>query len=165
KPGTLSGVTTATMDAATNNSANTWYEIGYVPTAPATGLPHPGSTIANLSAPDHRYVLPSSFTVNNAILLYSNGPSAVLTPITPATFPGLSFLVAAGNGPVTVGCTIRHVNGSSQVSSFSAPDWVNKSPVAFTANGRVSVSSKTVNMLNGGNPRLYAADVPVPTSS
>jgi predicted alpha-1,6-mannanase (GH76 family) len=161
KPGTLTGVTTATMDAATNNIANTWYEIGYVPTAPLTGLPHPGSTITNLSAPDHRYLLPSSFTVNNAILLYSNGPSAVLTPIAPAAFPGLSFLVAAGNGPVTVGCTIRHANGSSQVTSFSAPDWVNKSPVAFTANGRVSVSSKTANQLNAGNPRLYAADIPV----
>src|SRR5205085_11600150 len=58
-----------------------------------------------------------------------------------------------------VGCSIRHADGSSESSSFSAPDWVNKSPVAFTANGRVNVSSKTVNSLNGGNPRLYAADI------
>jgi predicted alpha-1,6-mannanase (GH76 family) len=164
KPGALTGVTTASMDTGTNNTANTWYESGYVPTAPATGLPHPGSTITNVSAPDHRYVLAPSFTANNAVLLFSNGPSASLTPVAPASFPALSFLGAAGNGPVTVGCLIRHANGTSESNYFSLADWFYKSPVAYTAAGRVSLSSKTVTSLNSVNPRLCAADITLANS-
>ncbi len=37
-PGSLTGVTTATMDTGTANTANTWYESGYVVSAPGTGL-------------------------------------------------------------------------------------------------------------------------------
>jgi predicted alpha-1,6-mannanase (GH76 family) len=160
-PGSLTGVTTATMDTATANAASTWYEAGYVPTAPATGLPHPGSTLTNLSAADHLYVMSPSYTANNAILLYSNGPAALATPVTPTNFAALSFLVAAGNGPATVGCSVRHANGVSESNYFAVPDWVNKSPVAFVANGRVSVSSKAISYLNSGNPRLYAMDIPL----
>ena len=160
-PGALTGVTTATMDTATNNTSATWYEAGYVPTAPTTGLPQPGSTLTNVSAPDHLYLLAPSYQANNAALLYSNGPSASLTPVAPASYAALSFLVAAGNGPVTVGCTIRHLNGASENNSIVVPDWFTKSPVAFVANGRVNVGNKTLSYLDSGNPRLYAADIPV----
>jgi predicted alpha-1,6-mannanase (GH76 family) len=159
KPGVLTGVTTATMDTGTNNSANTWYEMGYVVSSPSTGLPHSGSTITNLSAPDHLYVLAPSYSLSNAILVSSNNPSAALTPVTPANFPALSFLLSAGNGPATIGCLVRFANGTSESHSFTAQDWFTKSPVAFTANGRVNVSTKTVNTVNGNNPRLYAVDV------
>jgi predicted alpha-1,6-mannanase (GH76 family) len=165
KPGTLSGVTSATMDSGTNNTQNTWYEAGYVPSAPATGLPAAGSTITNLSAPDHRYTLPASYTANNAIFVSSNTPTVSVTPVSAAAFPGLSFLTAAGHGPVTVGCTVKHLNGASESSSFSSPDWMTKSPVAFVANGRVNVSAKTVDTINANNPRLYAADVPLVNTS
>src|ERR1043166_1993599 len=158
KPGPLTGVTTATMDGGLNNSANTFYESGYVPTAPTTGLPAASSPITNISATDHRYVLAPSWTANNAILLTSNAPTAALTLTTPSNYPGLSFLTAAGNGAVTVGCTIRHANGSSESNAFVASDWINKSPVAAAANGRVSVSAKTLSYANSGNPRLYSAD-------
>lgn len=158
KPGALTGVTTATMDTGTNNSATTWYETGYLISAPSTGLPHAGSTITNLSAPDHRYTLAPSYLMNNAILISSNTPSASLTPVSAANFPALSFLMSAGNGPVTVGCLIRFANGTSESHSFVASDWFTKSPVAFVANGRVNVGNKTVNSVNSGNPRFYAAD-------
>ena len=158
-PGSLTGVTTATMDTGTVNTANTWYELGYLLTPPGTGLPHPGSIITNLSAPDHRYVLPPSYTANNAVLLTSNAPTATITPAAPANYSNLSFLVAGGNGPITVACVIHFANGSIQNTSFIVPDWSNKSPTAFVANGRVYVSSKTVNSVNAGNPRLYAADI------
>ncbi len=160
-PGALTGATTATMDAATGNTSATWYEAGYVPTAPTSGLPHAGSIITNLSAPDHLYVLAPSYTANNSILLYSNGPSASVTPTAPASYAALSFLVAAGHGPVTVGCTIRHASGASEANSFSVPDWFTKSPVAFVANGRVNVGNRTLSYLNAGNPRLYAVDIPL----
>lgn len=164
-PGALTGVTTATMDTATANTATTWYEAGYVPTAPTTGLPHPGSTITNLSAPDHLYRLAPSYTTNNAILLYSNSPGASLTPVTPSSYPALSFLVAAGNGPATVRCTIRHANAVSETNSFVVADWFTKSPVALVADGRVSVSTKTLSYLNTGNPRLYAQDIALTIAS
>ncbi len=161
KPGPLAGVTTATMDTGTNNTSTTWYEMGYVGSSPATGLPHPGSTITNLSASDHRYALAPSYLLNNAILVSSNVPSASLIPVTPGNYPALSFLLAAGNGPATIGCLVRFANGSSESHSFIASDWFTKSPVAYVANGRVNVSNKTVSSLNGNNPRLYAADFPL----
>jgi len=159
--GTLAGFTTATMDAGTNNNQNTWYEAGYVSTAPATGLPDAGSTLTNLSAPDHRYLLPPSYVANNAVLLSSNTPSASITFSSPAAFPALSFLTAAGHGPVTIGCSVKHANGLTENNSFSAPDWFTKSPIAFVANGRVNVSTRSVDNINAGNPRLYAADIPL----
>jgi hypothetical protein len=161
KPGILTSVTTATMDTGTNNTANTWYEMGYVVSSPSTGLPHAASTITNLSAPDHRYVFAPSYSLNNAILVSSNVPAASLMPVTPANYPALSFLLAAGNGPATIGCLVRFANGTSESHSFAAPDWFTKSPVAFVANGRVSVSNKAASSINGNNPRLYAAEVPL----
>lgn len=161
KPGTLSGVTTGTMDTGTNNTQNTWYEMGYVVSAPGTGLPHAGSTITNLSAPDHRYTFAPSYLLNNAIFLSSNTPPASLTPVTPAAYPALSFLTAAGNGPMTLNCSVRFANGNLEGHTFVVPDWFTRSPVALAANGRVNVSTKTVNSVNGNNPRLYAADVPL----
>jgi len=165
KPGVLTGVTTATMDTGTNNSQNTWYEMGYVASSPTTGLPHPGSVITNLSAPDHRYVLASSYSLNNAVIVSSNTPSASLVPIASTNYPALSFLLAAGNGPETIGCLVRFANGGSELHSIVASDWFTKSPVALTANGRVNVSTKTVDSINGNNPRLYAVDVPLANSA
>jgi predicted alpha-1,6-mannanase (GH76 family) len=159
KPGTLGGVTTATMETGTANSQATWYEAGYVATAPATGLPAAGSTITNISAPNHRYTLAASYLANNVVLVSSNLAAVSLVPSTPAGFAGLSFLMSAGNGPITVGCTVRHADGTIETRSFVAPDWFTKSPVAFIANGRVNVTTRTVNTVNGNNPRLYAADV------
>jgi len=165
QPGSLTGVTTATMDTATVNTANTWYEMGYVSTAPTTGLPHAGSTLTNLTAPDHLYKMAPSFTANNAILLTSNAPSATLTPSTSAAFAGLSFLMACGNGPATVGCSVHHANGLVESNTFSVPDWFFESPVAQVANGRVDVSSKTANDIGIGAPSLYAADLPLSNGS
>jgi len=165
KPGSLSGVTTATMDTGAANTQNTWYETGYLSRFPATGLPSAGSTMTNLSAPDHRYTLAPSYLANNAVLLTSNAPSAALTLSTPTAYLGLSFLMSAGNGPVTVGCLVRHANGTSENHPFLVPDWSGKSPVALFANGRVSVTSKTVSSLNSNNPRLYAADIPMANPS
>jgi hypothetical protein len=155
----LTGTTTATMDAGTGNTANTWYEMGYYTAAPATGLPHAGTVLTNLSAPDHLYLLPPSYTANNAILLTSNAPTVTVTPATATTVPVLSFLMAAGNGPVTVECMVHHQNGTVESNSLDVPDWFSGAPVAYYANGRVDVTAKSVNSANSGNPRLYAVDM------
>lgn len=161
RPGSLAGYTTATMDAGTNNSMTTWYESGYVASAPGTGLPAAGSIITNLSAPDHQYQLAASYATENAVLLSSNGPAATLFPASPTAYAQLSFLMACGNGPATVGCTIHHANGAAESQSLLSPDWFGGAPVAWVANGRVDVGSRTLSALNTGNPRLYAVDLPL----
>ncbi|HXU76211.1 MAG TPA: glycoside hydrolase family 76 protein, partial [Methylomirabilota bacterium] len=89
----------------------------------------------------------------------SNSPTVAVTPTTPAAYPALSFLTAAGHGPVTVACTIRHADGSSESKSFSSADWFGKAPIAFISKGRVNLSTRGVDSVNGNNPRLYAADI------
>ena len=163
--GALSGVTTATMEDGTANTLATSYEAGYVRSAPASGLPAAGATLTNLSAPDHRYTLAPSYSANNAMFLSSNAPSATLTPSVATAYAGLSFLGAAGNGPVTVASAVHHANGAVDSTTFSLPDWFTKSPVAFVANGRVAVGAKTVTALGSGNPRLYSIDVPLATTA
>ncbi len=161
KPGPLTGVTSATMDSGANNTGSTYYETGYVPQAPGTGLPHAGALVTNLSAPDHVYKMAASYTTPNAVLINSNFPTATMVPVAPANFAGLSFLIAAGNGPATLRCLLRHADGTSESNSIVAQDWFSQSPVAVNANGRVYVNNSTVNSINLGNPRLYAVDIPL----
>ena len=152
--GALSGYTTATLDTGLTNTMNTFYEQGYDLDAPLTGLPPAGSTMTNVSAPDHLYTLASSYSSNNVLLLTSNAPNGTLSLATAAIEKGLSFL-CSGNGPVTVNSSIQHTSGSPQTNSFVVPDWFSYSPVAYLANGRVDVDNKTVNNVNAGNPCLY----------
>lgn len=159
KPGPLTGVTTATMDTGANNTGSTFYEIGYVPKAPATGLPAHGSIVTNISAPDHIYQMPSSYTANDAVFLATNRPASLVVPNITTNFAALSFLAACGNGPATVGCTVYHLDGVTESNNFTIPDWFYNSPLAFDANGRVYVNNSTVNALNSGSPRLYSEDV------
>ena len=163
--GALSGVTTATMEDGTANTQATWYEAGYVRSAPATGLPPAGSTLTNVSSPSHRYTMAPSYTANNAIFLSSNAPNASLTLATPAAYPGLSFLAAVGNGPLTVGYVVHHTNGAVDSGTFSVPDWFAEAPVAWVANGRVTLGNKAISSLNSGSPRLYAVDVTLATTT
>lgn len=161
KPGPLTGVTTATMDSGTNNTASTFYELGYVHPAPGTGIPHPGSLLTNVSAPDHIYQMPPSYAANDAALVATNMPAAILTPSTPTKYGALSFLLSCGNGPAEISCVVHYSNGSTQTNDISVSDWFFNAPVAYVANGRVYVNNSTVNDLNIGSPDLYAADVPL----
>jgi hypothetical protein len=159
--GFLDYATTATMANGTENIRHTWYEQGYYPVAPQTGLPSAGSTLTSQTAFDHEFLLPPSYTNNNAALVDAVSTVAFLTPVSPASFSALSFLTAAGNGPATLRCIVNHTDGTSETNSFIAPDWFDSSPPAFTANGRVSISTKLVDAVNAGNPRLFAMDVPL----
>ncbi|MGH8023132.1 MAG: glycoside hydrolase family 76 protein, partial [Limisphaerales bacterium] len=159
KSGPLTGATTATLDSGTNNTGSTFYEIGYVPQAPGTGLPGPGSLVTNLSAPDHIYQMAPSYTANDAILVVTNQPARLIVPNLTTNFPALSFLTACGNGPATVGCTVYHADGTMESNNIIVPDWFNYSPVAVDANGRVYVNNGSVSALNSGSPRLYSEDV------
>ena len=156
----LDTYTTATMDNGTGNINNTWYQLGYDSAAPATGLPHAGSSVTNVSAPDHLYTLPPSYSANDAVLVCSNIPSVTIMPATtPPAYPALSFLVACGHGPVTLGVSIRHENGAVETNSIVAPDWFSYAPIAYVANGRIDVTDMTLNSVNSGNCRLYGQDI------
>jgi len=151
--------TTATMDSGTNNINSTFYELGYVPTAPLTGLPHAGAFVTNATATDHVYQMPPDYTLKNAVMVNSSQPRAAITPATSASYQVLSFLTAAGNGPATNSCLIYHLDGVIESNSFVVPDWFNNAPVTVVANGRVYVNSDTVSAIYSGGPRLYSEDV------
>jgi predicted alpha-1,6-mannanase (GH76 family) len=150
--------TTASMDAGVANTANGWYEQGYDASAPATGLPPAGSTITSQSSSDHVYTLAPSYSAKNAAMVDSSH-SANLVPATSNPFSALSFLTAAGHGPVTVDYQVNHANGTAEVGKFVSPDWFFNAPVVFNAQGRVDVVSGAFNNVNAGNPRLYSEDI------
>jgi len=159
KPGALTGATTATMDAGTNNTGSTFYEMGYEPQAPATGLPHANTVLTNVSAADHLYLMPPDYTAKNTVLVTAGQSTAMITITSPVAASALSFLAAAGHGPVTVGCSVYHADGHVEQQSFTIQDWFTYAPVAWYANGRVYVNNSMVDSVNSGNPRLYAQDM------
>jgi hypothetical protein len=161
KPGFLETNTTATMDSGTANLRFTWYERGYCSLAPGSGLPPAGSLLTNQDDASHRFILPSSYTDANAILLDSVCTNAVVKLVAPAPYSALSFLTASAHGPVTNRCVISHADGRSETNEFVSPDWLGNSPAAFATQGRVSVSTRLIDNLGSGSPRLYAVDVPL----
>jgi hypothetical protein len=158
KPDVLSGVTTAAMEDGTGNVGNTWYERGYYPPTPETGLPPAGCEVASTTASDHRYLLASSYEGNNAVLLDAAHPEATVTPATPAPYAALSFLTSAGHGPATNRCIVDHQDGSSQTNTIISPDWLDTAPMALCGNGRVKLGNRLVETQDPGYPRLYAVD-------
>jgi len=152
--------TTASMDAGTANTGYGWYVKGFDLNATNTGLPAPGSTIASAAALDHQYTFAPSYTNNNTIYLDA-ATSPTVTWATPTKHSALSFLGAAGHGPVIVDYTVNHADATTESGAFSVPDWFNGTPVAFDANGRVDVITGVFDAVNLGNPRLYTMDIPL----
>lgn len=156
------GVTDASMDAGTANTGYTFYEQGYNLTAPATGLPEAGTTLTNVSAADHVYQLPASYTSTpNAILVDGATLTGTLTFVTSSSYSALSFLGSSGAGAVTLDYQINHTDSSVQTGTIVIPDWFNVTPYAFTPQGRVQVESGAFNAVNTENPRLYSIDIAV----
>jgi hypothetical protein len=160
----LASATTASMEAGIFNSSRTWYEKGYYPLSPNTGLPVAGSILTNATASDHRYLLPPSYTANNAAEFDADFPTVSIAPATPAAYAGLSFLCAAGHGPVTNQCVIGHTNGLTETNVFVIPDWFDSSPSAFIANGALNLNIRMVDSVGANNPRLYSVDIPLANS-
>lgn len=150
--------TTASMDNGTANTGNGWYAQGYNASAPATGLPPPGSTITNAVSSDHSYTFAPSYAANN-VALVDSGHNANLIPAAANSFSALSFLTAAGHGPVTVDYKVQHADGSAESGAISSMDWFFNVPAVFDAQGRLDVDSGAFNNVNNGNPRLYADDI------
>ena len=98
--------------------------------------------------------MPPSYTANNAVYLSTTITNATITlvtplavtPVAPATATVLSFLAAAGNGPVTPQVIINYQDGTSETNILSIPDWGNTIlPFVHLANGRIDVDSAQIN--------------------
>src|SRR5262245_26773666 len=128
-PGSLNAAVNVTVDGGTNKNGNTFYERGYNPAAPTTGIPPAGSLVTNYLL-DHIFVMPPDYHVNNVIMVgHNNGGrtpllnSGTLTLTTPTAFTALSFLATSGNGPVTVAYTIHYSDTTTESGTFVALDW------------------------------------------
>src|SRR5262245_5643149 len=112
--------TRASMDAGTNNTGNSWYEIGYNTGSPSTGLPAAGSTFTHATFADHSYMMPPSYAAPNALLIapgqVSNGTFTVSTP---AAYSSLSFFASGGNGGCTNTFTIHYDDASTQTGTLA----------------------------------------------
>jgi hypothetical protein len=150
--------TTAAMGDGANNGAETWYEQGYNPAAPATGLPAPGAILASAANAQLRFQLAPSYTANNTALVDA-GNSASLTPVTPIAGSTLSFLASSANGASTLDYLIAFQDGATESGSFVVPDWYGGEPYAFIADGRVTVGTGAFSSVGSGNPRLYTAQI------
>lgn len=160
-PNALLTATTVSMDGGTNNTGNTWMEVGYYAAMPNSGLPAPGTIISSLTQPDHHYQMPASYTANNCVFVDSVHAEANLTPATPATYSALSFLSATANNNVTNEVVMQYADGTQETNTFVSRDWFNNTPFAYTALGRVNLNTRTINNDPGRtttpNPRLYEA--------
>lgn len=160
-PPPIGRATTASMDAGTNNTDASWYEIGFNTAAPTTGFPAAASTFASAAAANHQFTMAPSYATNNAMLIdgiVSNGTWILSTP---AAYTNLSFLTSGGHNGRTIGVLIHHQDGTAERGSFSSPDWFNVASPAYTANGRVNVQTFLFDSVSSGNPRLYSRDIPL----
>ena len=161
KPGFLETNSTATMESGIANLRFTWYERGYNPLAPQTGLPPAGSIFASETQPDHWFELPPTYNSANAVLLDTTCTNQQLTFVPAACYSALSFLTAAGHGAVTNRCVLQHADGTSETNRFVSPNWLGGGPAALSVPGRVSVSTRLLDRVDTGWPNLYAVDLPV----
>jgi hypothetical protein len=170
-PQPLNSVINVTMDGGTNRNGNTWYEQGYNPAAPTTGLPVAGSLVTGFTnaALNHTYRMAPDYHVNNVIMVGHNngGQTPLLAPgtftlTTPAKFGALSFLSCSANGPVLVGYRVHYADGSEEEGQFSSLDWFNQGTGlanVFNTAGLVGTGGG-VNNINGvARGAGYAADV------
>src|SRR5436190_2478700 len=154
--------TRASMDAGTNNTGNSWYEVGFNPNSTGTGLPAAGSTFTHQSFADHSYTMAGSYTVPNALLIAPNQvTNGTITIAAPSLVGNLSFLAAGGSSGITVNYQITHADASIQSGTIVIGDWFNGANPAYTTSGRVNVGTFAFANVGEANPRLYGYDVAV----
>ena len=157
-------VTTASMEQGITNSGSSWFERGYLPEWPRTGIPEAGSILPSEFSPDHQYQMPGSYHEPNAFLIDTTRSNAVLSFRTPTNCAILSFLTSSGVARTVVGYEIRHVDGTTERGTFTSPNWYSDGNPAWAANGKANVTTFIHYDLNSYNPRLYSVDVPVSDS-
>src|ERR1041385_4403680 len=101
-PTFIGSYTTGSIDAGTNNTGSTFYEVGWNPNQPYSGIPAHGSTffVSNgvpSSNDPHQFLMPASYNTNDC--LFMGG----------ANYPGSSpatFCVQKTGGTLTAGASV-----------------------------------------------------------
>jgi hypothetical protein len=160
------------------NTGYTFYEIGHDfnminngpviygnPTvnaiAQASGIPVHGSTFTN-AAGDHSYTMAPDYTTNDVVWVSTVISNATITLVTPKAYYALSFLDAAGNGPVQPVVIVHHQNGGSETNIINVVDWFDSSTPIYIPNGRVAADSgqwSQQTFAQNGADRLFASDI------
>lgn len=156
--------TTASFDGGTNNTGNTFYEMGFNAANPATGLPGPGTFVSNANLPvAHDYQMPASYTANNTLLVNDQIPTGTLTLNTPAPYTALSLLATSGGGAAVLNYTVTFADDSTEVgaATITVPDWFNGANAAIITMGRVNTQTRVFANVNEQNPRVYSVDIPL----
>ena len=154
-------VTTASMDEGSAASGYTWYERGYLPDYPSTGLPEAGTKFTSDRLADHQYQMPGNYQANNAFFIDALRTNAVVTLVTSTNFTNLSLLTSSGSSKNILGYNLRHQDGTIQSGTFVSPNWYGDGDPAWAASGKVNVSSFADEDVNSYNPRLYSVDIAV----
>lgn len=155
----LDVVTTATVDAGTNNTANTWFEQGYDVANPGNGLPPANTVFVAQDNANYSFRTPPTYIGPNGILIDTAVTSGTFTLTTPAAYTLLSFVGSGGNGGDVIGVRVNHQDGTFEVGSFGCPDWFGGAGIAFTAGGRCQSPVTFTTETDGANPRIYFRDV------
>lgn len=158
--------TTATFDGGTNNTSNTFYELGFNrnPGAETSGIPASGSTVSNPTTEiEHTYTLPN-YTAPNAFFIDSTVLNSTINLATPAPYTGLSLLATSGGGAGVLRYEIIFADDTREVgtANITVPDWYGGANPVIIANGRVDVVGRgfqSVNDPNQLNPRIYGVDI------
>ncbi len=154
-------VTSASVDNGTNNTANTWFEIGFDTNNPANGLPAAGSTFTAADDATHSFTMAPSYTAPNGIAIDTVVTHGTFTLTTPAAYTKLSFLGSGGNGGDGINVVVHHQDGTSEPGSFGCPDWFGGIGVAYTTGGRCNSTINLTPETDANNPRIYFRDIPL----
>jgi hypothetical protein len=155
----LKAVTTASVDNGTNNTASTWYEIGYDAANPSFGLPAANSVVVARDNANYSFRMPPSYTANNGILIDTAITNGTFTLTTPTAYTLLSFAGSGGNGGDVIGVRVNHADGTFEVGSFGCPDWFGGTSVIMATQGRMGDNVQHTLQVNGDNPRIYFRDI------
>jgi hypothetical protein len=153
---------TATMDAGTGLTGNTWYEVGVNTSSNKTGLVT--GLVNGQTDPLSTYLIPGAVG-DNALMLDTGTKTGTLTLGRALPLAGFSFAGSSGNGAGTLTPTLHFSDGSTDtLPSVSVGDWFNNSPIVETAQGRIDVVANSFNNVGAANPRVLAIDESVPTA-
>jgi hypothetical protein len=159
----LTNNTTASMQSGNANSGFTYYEMGYDPSNPTTGVPNAGTTFTSLLLSDHSYTMAPSFTTNDVVFVQTNVvQTTTITLASPAAYSMLSFLCAGAKSNVAVKFIIRHADTSYNEikNNVIIPEWTGPTNADWAAYGAVDLATASpTNVFSGTNYSLFAVDV------
>jgi hypothetical protein len=117
-----------------------WYEQGFDPDAPASGLP-PAGIIQSQSNPNWSFRL-QPYNQNNVMLLGANNDTATMTFTSPVTANAIAIASATAIGPALLSPTIHFADGTPDYipSLLTEPDWFySTGPILANGDGRIQI--------------------------